>query len=495
MMAVAEVCWESEAGASYFAPARIEDTSPFGVCIRIETPIEVGSKLTIKWQREQFSGVARNCRSDGVAFLMGIQRDTARSRTLTSLPKGNALAQAAALASAELWWEDQNGTAHHAPARIESRVPSGTCLRLTAPIPVGSTLRVKWQKELFSGVATYCRWDGRAYLLGILQDADRNSHVRGDPRPNGPLRDLPSHSPAKVQDSPAKQKADRGQIAALNSPREPGVVSAAIVPAAKPYEPGYGSGSPSHADDNQSQGPDPVRRLEFQVQGSSHRDERKAMPSKGLFPKFWRHQHDDHAPDNATPTEVPVNKSNANAPETPAEPQGDLLSCEDIYHASGILGARSRYGINKITEMLTSKHIRDLSKDVKRASVLMALDAAGTTVDDVLQDAARRQHALSAYEVGQQKQFDEFEARNVRENAQIQAEMERVTSHYANRIKHNLDQVAQEREALRTWQATKEQESQRISEAVGLCGKQPAAQPSNDAPAALSAPRASGATI
>src|ERR1700690_2207245 len=131
MMAVAEDCWENESGASYFAPARIEDTSPFGVCIRIETPIEVGSKLTIRWQREQFSGVARNCRSDGVAFLMGVQRDEARSRTQTSLAYGNAYAQAFPLAAAEMWWEDQDGTAHHAPARIESRVPSGTCLRLT----------------------------------------------------------------------------------------------------------------------------------------------------------------------------------------------------------------------------------------------------------------------------------------------------------------------------------------------------------------------------
>ena len=219
------------------------------------------------------------------------------------------------------------------------------------------------------------------------------------------------------------------------------------------------------------------------------------MSSKGLFSNFWRHQRDDRdAPDNATPTEVPVNKLNADAPESPAQPQGDLLSCEDIYHASGILGARSRYGINKISEMLTSKHIRDLAKDVKRASVLMALDAAGTTVDDVLQDAARRQHALSAYEVGKQKQFEEFEARNVRENAQIQAEMERVTSHYASRIKQNLDQVAQEREALCAWQVTKEKESQRIAEAVGLCGKQPAAEPSNDAPAVQSAPRVSVAT-
>ena len=217
------------------------------------------------------------------------------------------------------------------------------------------------------------------------------------------------------------------------------------------------------------------------------------MESKSIFPKFWRHQQD--ALDNAIPTEVPVNKLNANAPESPAEPQGNLLSCEDIYHASGILGARSRYGINKIIDMLTSRHIRDLSKEVKRSSVLMALDAAGTTVDDVLQDAARRQHALSSYETGQQKQFDEFEARNVRENAQIQAEMERVTAHYANRIKHNLDQVAQERAALCSWQAMKEQESQRISEAVTLCGKQPVAEPSSDPLAALSGPRASAATM
>jgi len=190
-----------------------------------------------------------------------------------------------------------------------------------------------------------------------------------------------------------------------------------------------------------------------------------------------------------------MNKLSAKPPEASSDPKGDLLSCDDIYHASGILGVRSRYGINKIIEMLASKHIRDLSKDVKRASVLMALDAADSTVDEVLQDAARRQHALGAYEAGQQKQFVEFEVRNVRENAQIQAEMERVTSHYASRIKHNLDLVAQERAALCSWQAMKEQESQRISEAVGLCGKQPAAEPSSDTLTSLPGPRASAATI
>jgi len=502
MMAIAEVCWEDQSGTSHLAPAKIEDTSPSGVCIRINTPIAVGSKLTIRWQREVFSGVARNCRSDGVAFVMGIQRDSAGAGVQSNLQQsGNGFEQAASLASAELWWEDDHGTAHHAPARIESRVPSGTVLRLTTPIPVGSNLKVKWQKELFSAVATYCRWDGRAYLLGVQQDADRRRPVQASPPASNPVsspvREVASLPPAKVEEPPVIQEAKRDSIPPPIVPPQPVAVRTAMVPAAKLYEPGNRSGSPSLADNSKPPAPDPVRPLELQIQGSSHREERKVMESKSLFPKFWRQQQDaTDAPENAIPTEVPVNKINTVAPEVPTnEPHGELLSCEDIYHASGILSARSRYGINKIIEMLTSKHIRDMAKDVKRASVLMALDAAGTSVDEVLQDAARRQHALTAYEAGQQKQFDEFEARNVRENAQIQTEMERVAAHYTNRIKHNLDQVAQERAALCSWQAMKEQESQRIAEAVTLCGKQPIAEPSSDPLAALSAPRASAATM
>ena len=167
-------------------------------------------------------------------------------------------------------------------------------------------------------------------------------------------------------------------------------------------------------------------------------------------------------------------------PTAPAAPHVELLSCQDIYHASGILSPHSKYGVNKIVEMLKSKHIRELSRELKRASILMALDAAETPVDDVLQDAARRLHSLNAYETAQQKQCEEFEAQKIRENAQIQAELDRLTAHYAARIKHNLDQVEREKEALRNWRTSKEEESQRISEAVALCGKQPPAEVAHD---------------
>jgi len=178
------------------------------------------------------------------------------------------------------------------------------------------------------------------------------------------------------------------------------------------------------------------------------------------------------------------------SPEGLTGPQSNLLSYDDIYHAAGILSPRSGYGIHKVVEMLNSERIRSLSKDIQRASVLMALDAAGASADELLQDATRRQQALGSYEDGQRRQVEEFEARAAQENTQLQAEMERLTAHYAERIQHNLDQVAKEKEALRNWQMAKQHETQRISEVIDLCSPQPAApksEPSVSAAPAVSA--------
>ena len=221
------------------------------------------------------------------------------------------------------------------------------------------------------------------------------------------------------------------------------------------------------------------------------------MASKSIFPKFWRRQQDEDAPKHATLKEAPVNSSSSKTPAADAVslPGRDLLSYDDIYHAAGIMSPRSGYGIHKVVEMLNSQRIRELSTEIKRASVLMALDAAGTSVDDVLQDATRRQHALNTYEAAQQKQLEEFEAQKSREIAQIEAEMERIRAHYAQRIQNNRDQVAREKETLRNWQMAMEHESQRISEVIELCGKQPAAAASPASPStqAAAAEKASSA--
>jgi hypothetical protein len=449
MWAVAEVSWEDPTGRPYCAAATLEDTSPSGACIRVKTAIAVGSTLRVKWHREQFSGVARNCRLDGKEFLLGIQREPTEPRIQATPPPqpgktAEPATEPASTKQTELSWKDEHGTARVAAATVESDAPSWTSLRLQTLIPAGTKINIKGPDQQFPGIVKYCRKEDGAYLLGVQHDP-ATVHIRSESLiagPPDPALDLPS---ATLPNLSVKPDSVRNTLPTHGSQLDLAPLSA------------------------------PDQLPQAQTEKALSRKERKVMPSTNLFPRFWRSlKSGTSAPHRHTSTEVPVNKPQSDFSEVPIHTQTNLLSCEDIYHASGILSARSGYGIGKIVDMLNNKHIRELANDVKRASVLMALDAAGTTIDDVLQDATRRQHALTSYETGQKKQIEEFEAAKQRENAQLQAEMERVTAHYADRIKRNLEQVAQEKDALSLWQQTKEEESQRISQAAELCAKQPA---------------------
>ena len=171
---------------------------------------------------------------------------------------------------------------------------------------------------------------------------------------------------------------------------------------------------------------------------------------------------------NSNPAALPEAATDANP--THISP-GDLLSTDDIYRAAGILAPRMGYSIRKVANMLASDHLRGLSDEMKRASVLMALDAAGIPVDEVLRDATMRQSAINAYESDQWEHFEEFWAAKATENAHIQAELERITAQYQERIKRNLDEIAREKVIFATWQTMKQQEAERIGEAAGICSK------------------------
>ncbi len=75
VMILVEASWEDQSGILQTAPARMENRSNTGACIRLKTRIEVGSQLKVQWRWEQFSGVAKYCHSSGEDFLVGIQKD------------------------------------------------------------------------------------------------------------------------------------------------------------------------------------------------------------------------------------------------------------------------------------------------------------------------------------------------------------------------------------------------------------------------------------
>jgi hypothetical protein len=74
-MARAEAQWEDPTGTSRVALAMLEDISQGGAGVRLRQPINVGSKLSIKWHKEQFSGTVRHCHRDGMDYVLGVQRD------------------------------------------------------------------------------------------------------------------------------------------------------------------------------------------------------------------------------------------------------------------------------------------------------------------------------------------------------------------------------------------------------------------------------------
>ncbi|HEY6990150.1 MAG TPA: PilZ domain-containing protein [Bryobacteraceae bacterium] len=76
IMARAEAQWEDSTGTSRTVHAMLEDISRGGAGIRLRQPINVGSKLKIKWHKEQFSGTVRHCRREGMEYVVGVQRDT-----------------------------------------------------------------------------------------------------------------------------------------------------------------------------------------------------------------------------------------------------------------------------------------------------------------------------------------------------------------------------------------------------------------------------------
>ena len=304
----------------------------------------------------------------------------------------------------EASWQDQRGTMQAVRARMENKSSGGARIRLQTPIEVGSKVKIQWRWEQFSGIAKYCISDGMEYLVGIQRDTAKspilNSPV-SKPSP-GRKRVASSDRPIstnKVQSLPKLEESRPSEIPTAEGKVE--VLPIASGTTAIPERDG------GHEIDNKgrpsvSQTPnlDALR----EPQAKQPPQEKKAgkegtsMRRKWFESPLWNNKPDGLSGSSNGNSDDAGEKKN-NAPEvvavqektsaTPARAgiancSVELLPMEDIYRAAGIMNPRRGYGINKVVEMIQSEHIRGLSKEMKRAAVLMALDAAGIPIDEVM---------------------------------------------------------------------------------------------------------------
>jgi hypothetical protein len=130
---------------------------------------------------------------------------------------------------------------------------------------------------------------------------------------------------------------------------------------------------------------------------------------------------------------------------------------------------QSPCGILKVAEMANSEHLAGLSPEAKRCAIMMALEAVGAGVEDLLHDAVIRQRALDDQDKEQQDALRRFEEAKAEESRKLQAELESLTGQFMAREQANADEVAREQEKFRASRKQRQQESQQIAEAAAFC--------------------------
>jgi hypothetical protein len=166
--------------------------------------------------------------------------------------------------------------------------------------------------------------------------------------------------------------------------------------------------------------------------------------------------------------EIPAEALQAGEPPPVVASQvpADVTDFAAVYQEAGIELPVHGYGIDKVAEMLASKRLASLGREVKATAVLAALEAASVPVKDVIQDGVARDRALDAFEAAKERQLKELRARN---EARIQQTKEAIESYLREKnaeiegLKGEADAAAQ---AFSQLQARKQREEERLYEVV-----------------------------
>lgn len=156
-------------------------------------------------------------------------------------------------------------------------------------------------------------------------------------------------------------------------------------------------------------------------------------------------------------------EGDAPAFDTPVEGPADFAS---VYESAKIAPPPHGYTVFKVADMLENEHIKTLPADVKRKSVLVALDAANVKVGDIIEDAVRRDRALDTYERVLEKHLDGVRAQMTAENQQLEEEITRRVAELRGRVEANREAVAREERELQAWRTRKQQEEDAIARTV-----------------------------
>jgi hypothetical protein len=151
---------------------------------------------------------------------------------------------------------------------------------------------------------------------------------------------------------------------------------------------------------------------------------------------------------------------------TRSEVSADVADFGAVYQEAGIELPLHGYGIDKVAEMLESKRLATLQREVKATAVLAALEAAAVPIREVIQDAVLRDKALDAFEAAKAHEVQELQASS---GARIEAIKNEIES-FLKEKNAEMEGLKQAKDAADgafvALQARKHREEQRLFELV-----------------------------
>ena len=143
-----------------------------------------------------------------------------------------------------------------------------------------------------------------------------------------------------------------------------------------------------------------------------------------------------------------------------------VVSFEAVYEEAGIALPAHNYGVDKVSEMLGSKRLASLGREVKATAVLAALEAAQVPIRDVIQDAVLRDKALDDFEGAKETEVRELKAKSEARIAAIKDEIDALLRAKNSEIEELKKAAEAAEQAFAELQTRKRKEEDRLHEVV-----------------------------
>lgn len=137
-----------------------------------------------------------------------------------------------------------------------------------------------------------------------------------------------------------------------------------------------------------------------------------------------------------------------------------------VYAEAGIEPPAHGYGIDKVAEMLENKRFASLGREAKATAVMVALEAAGVPIRDVIQDAVARDRALDAFEADKQREARETQTQNQGRIQDLNRQLEELIRKIQTEVEALKKASEEATRAFAELQARKRKEEERLHAVV-----------------------------